>query len=301
MKHDSWYRRLLKRSERVYVFPTRMGGYLNGLIFLMFLLAVGYSSNLLLIFTLFLFGFNLLWVVQTHSNLNKLKIIQMEFPDGHAHESVVLSLRLNEEFRKLKKLTLRLEGPDAISDIRPLDEEGERFRGEMILPRRGKLRWTHLRLSTELPFGLYQVWKYVPLKGTSHVYPALLKDVGLPPELQLRPGEDSEKDGPGHEGFRELVPYYAHEARRISWKHFARSGELLAKTGEDTVTRIMEVKLALPAEAEARENYLSLTATQMVICHRQQIPFSFTAPGLKVGPTLQNTHLQECLKVLGLC
>ena len=69
-----WIINQSKKKARIYIMPTRMGGYLNGLIFLMFLLSVGYSNNLLLIFTLFLFGLNLICCIHTHYHLNALKI-----------------------------------------------------------------------------------------------------------------------------------------------------------------------------------------------------------------------------------
>ena len=88
MKIPKWILRQIKKKSRIYIIPTRMGGYLNGLIFLMFLLSVGYNNNLLLIFTLFLFGLNLIWLIQSHFHMHKLKLDAVHLEDGHALESV---------------------------------------------------------------------------------------------------------------------------------------------------------------------------------------------------------------------
>src|SRR5215212_6754965 len=84
----AWLEKQFQKQERIYILPTRMGGYLNGLIFLMFLLSVGYNNNLLLIFTLFLFGLNLIWVIQTHFHLHALKIETLIIDEGHAGEAL---------------------------------------------------------------------------------------------------------------------------------------------------------------------------------------------------------------------
>jgi uncharacterized protein (DUF58 family) len=301
MKFRSWLSQLFRRNPRVYVLPTRMGGYLNGLIFLMFLLAVGYSSNLLLIFTLLLFSFNLLWVIQTHSALERLKLEHLIFPDGHVGEPLIVSLRWTQAINDYKKIKLTLEGSVGSVAINPLDGNGQWMTGEMTLSRRGQWQWQYLKLSTELPFGLYQVWKYLPVTGSSFAYPALLKNINLPLLMQQLPGEDYEKFRPGSEGFRELSPYAHQEARRISWKHYARSGELLVKSGEETTSNMLEFNLRLPTDPMEKENYLSLLATQLVLCQRQQIPFTFISSQLTLGPTGQIAHLQQCLKVMGLC
>lgn len=88
----TWFKQQLRKRTRVYILPTRMGGYLNGLIFLMILLSIGYSNNLLLIFTLVLFSFNLIWIIQTHFNLNQLRLARMKIADGYADSKTQLTL-----------------------------------------------------------------------------------------------------------------------------------------------------------------------------------------------------------------
>lgn len=301
MKLKAWMKSLMRKRKRVYIMPTKMGGYLNGLIFLMFLLSVGYSNNLLLIFTLVLFGLNLVWVLQTHSNLQNLSVLNFRIINGHADDSTNIYFKLNKTPENFKNFKLTLEGDNLESKVKISSDEIETINGEVVLPSRGEREWNYLLLSTDLPFGLYQVWLYHPLKVKTLVYPALLKDK-IPNELNQSFKEgDEETDLKGAHGFRNLAPYDGEESRKISWKYYARSGELFIREGEKLRDSLVKVKLELPVDKTKKERVLSELATRLVSCHLQHIPFTFESESKIRGPGFDHELLQECLKDLGRC
>lgn len=282
-----WIIKLSKKKARIYIMPTRMGGYLNGLIFLMFLLSVGYSNNLLLIFTLFLFGLNLIWVIQTHYHLHALKLDSLIIQDGFAEEATPVKVFWKKTPEGLQKWNLRLFGDDF--DFRISDEMTVTF------PKRGVWDIQHLRISSSMPFGLYKAWIYVPVNVKSFSYPAKLKDVpALTVDNSFHEGEFSTMK-PGPHDVWNLGPYQGEESRKISWKHYARTGELVVKEGEEFSSAV--VHFTLPVVSENKEYLLSKICTQMVHCAKTDVPFSFE----NKSASLTNKHLTDCLRELSRC
>lgn len=292
-----FFENLMKRRSRVYIFPTRMGGYLLGLIALMFLLAIGYSNNLLLIFTIFLFGLNLLWLAGSHFHLARLTPGQVLVEDGHALDPVGVFLRWKRWPRGERQWGFTLVGEGVRLKISGLRDEEGRTLGEVVLPSRGIFKWSHLLAESDRPFGLYRTWIYFPVTASAHAYPALQKESPLPPtEIELREGSIV-GDRKGDDGLRGLSRYQGEGLRRISWKHYAKSGELLVKEGEELRTELLRLKPRLPEEPKRREVELSRMATLMVSCYRQEIPFIYEAE-VPLGPGSSLDHLRECLREL---
>lgn len=282
-----WFINLARKKARIYIMPTRMGGYLNGLIFLMFLLSVGYSNNLLLIFTLFLFGLNLIWVIQTHFHLHALKFESMIIHDGFAQENSQVEIFWKKTPEGKNNWRFRLFGEDF--DLKISDHM------TVCFPKRGVWNIQHLRVSSEMPFGLYKAWIYFPVNVKGFAYPAKLKD---PPPIEtyhsLNDGEHSSmKKGP-HDVWN-LGPYQGEESRKISWKHYARTGDLVVKEGEELSNAI--VHFYMPHHQDNKEYLLSKLATQMVVCAKSDMPFSFE----NKPASMTAKHLTDCLRELARC
>jgi uncharacterized protein (DUF58 family) len=270
--------------------PTRMGGYLNGLIFLMFLLSVGYNNNLLLIFTLLLFGLNLSWVIQTHFHLHALKLKSVSIRDGHAGELTDAQVHWEKVPDMPHAWTLAVEN----------DESRVFFKNSgIILPKRGKWNFEHLLVSTELPFGLYKVWVYYKNPVTVYAWPSKLKDT---PEIPRQPGMlegENPSNVTGPHDVKNLAPYSpGEESRKISWKHYARSGELVIKEGEELMRSEVHFRVT---DSQDKEFLLSKIATQMVHCSRTDTMFSLETPTKKMATGTSTRHLEDCLKELAIC
>lgn len=290
---------LMMKRGRIYILPTKMGGYFNGLIFLMFLLSVGYSNNLLLIFTLTLFALNLVWVIQTHFHLRHLEFDVMITSDAHAGSSHPFSIQWRKAPELPHEWEFKLIQGKEVFSLRTLEHEKDRTHGEFILPKRGIWKWEYLKISSSRPFGLYKAWRYQKIEVKNFTYPALKKNFASPNFSDLKSEGEEATGAKGAGDFHGLSPYSGEEARRISWKHYARSGELLVRDGEEVKTRLVE--FTIPTNDQAFEEKLSELASQMLHCHRQDIPFTFQGPRFKLGPGTHAKHLSDCLKELSLC
>lgn len=292
--------KFLQKKNRIYIFPTKMGGYLIGLLFLMFLLSVGYSNNLLLIFTLFLFGFNLLWLIQTHFHLQVLKLASVEIPDAHMDEAAILHIHWHKTPAGPLDWQLELLGKNQKLKIESYDHQENSSQGAFKVPLRGRLNWKYLKVSTVLPYGLYKTWVHLEVNQESFGYPKVLKDISLFDfQMNSREGEIPEEK-PGPNDIRNLAPYQGEEYRRISWKHYARSGELVVKEGEEYHSPLWTHQLKTHLDGMEKEKYLSEIATKLVHCSRHQIPFVLHTDKGPLGPAVDEAHLRECLRILSL-
>ena len=296
----NWIKKQFRKKSRVYIIPTKMGGYLNGLIFLMFLLAIGYNNNLLLIFTLFLFSFNLMWLIQTHFHLYRLKKDQLFISSGHAGELMEAKIFWKGLPQGPWDWSLELESDEAIFPLTGIISDEAKSVGEIRPLKRGIHLWTYLKIKTTNPFGLYQSWIFYPLNEKTYVYPALLTKAEI-----LLSGSDLEgevaNDRPGSEDFRGLGSMGNADSRKVSWKHYARTGELLVKEGEELRSPSLDIELQLPLDLALKERYLSQLATKMVECHRRSIPFSFKSQRFSQASGTGHSHLHECLRELAQC
>lgn len=290
MNFKSWVLRQFKKKARIYILPTKMGGYLNGLIFLMFLLSVGYSNNLLLIFTLILFGFNLMWLIQTHFYLNALKPRALHIQDSFAKDRADVSMDWQSTPGNVHQWEMSLE---TATGTFPVTSDSVSF------PNRGVILIEHLKVSSQMPFGLYKAWIYYPVSAKAYVYPEKLKQT--PPIMGVRDHNEGDYSShlTGPHDFWSLSSYQGEESRKISWKHYARSGELVVKEGEEL--KASEVLFRIQENLQDKELELSKMATQMVFCIKSETSFALETPRQKIPFGKSEQHLKQCLRELSEC
>lgn len=289
----------MKSRFQVYIFPTPMGGYLIGLIFLMFLLSIGYSNNLLLIFTLFLFSLNLMWLIQSHIHLKTLKLHSISIEDGHVNEPILVNITWDKSPDGPWGWEVSFENDQDTIKMKSLDHKAENSLGEVLLPKRKLWEFRHFKVMTTMPFGLYRVWIYFPIECSVYAYPQRFKN--FPPlqtDHSLLEGENTSSQKGFHD-FWGLEKYQGEEARRINWKYYARSGELMIKEGQELTKS--KIHFHLPKMLEDKEVILSQIASQMVHCSNFDIPFSLQTEKVKIGLGSNLSHLKKCLRELAQC
>lgn len=285
---------------RQFILPTNLGGYLNGLIFLLILLSFGYNNNLLLIFTLMLFGMNLIWVIQSHLYFKRMKFQDCTVGDAFLGQGNEVRIRWENPHAKGDwEIELLVEGKTYKLESYV---SNERFlRGEVSLPSRGRYLVTRIKISSPSPFGLYRNWIFFPLSVEAFVYPSLKKKFLRSSENSAYLDGETEKDLDSYQEFLELRSSDGSLSSRISWKHYAQTGELLVKHGEGAHSPLRTLRLPDSLSGEIKERALSELATETLWCSQEGIVFEMRSKGLRLGPGSGAAFAKSALRELAIC
>lgn len=273
--------------------PTRLGLYLLGLNFILFLLATGYSNNLLFLFTLILIGQSFFWYVETvkydHEAIEDLKV-----SNCFAGSPAIISFSIPKT--RFKKLYLQISGEKfKVTDFVRNDQ---RIIVSVHLPKRGKYNLESISFYDSRPFGLFA--KEIGVQNTRHfyVYPKILKNVSLNTSINEEAESGSiDSNEKGDESFLGLTPYQGEDFKKISWKHFARTDDIYVKQGLAPLLSQYQFKLSdSPSEEE-----ISRIASIMLLAHLNQGVFSLKIKDIFIHPDSSQSHLHYCLERLAEC
>jgi uncharacterized protein (DUF58 family) len=286
--------------NRQFILPTNLGGYLNGLIFLLTMLAFGYNNNLLLIFTLMLFGMNIVWVIQSHLYFKNMRFLEISLGDAFCgQKNEVRILWNNSHFKGQWNIEL-IEDKKKFK-VRSLKTESRTLIGEISLPHRGNFTFSRLRISSPSPFGLYQNWIILPIEAKAYVYPALQNKFIPSSENPIHLEGAYEKDPDTYQEFVDLRSSEDGLSSRISWKHYARTDEILVKHGEGSRGRIRCLKVLSHLKGEDHEKMLSHLASEAFWCSQQGLDFELRGSFRTIGPGSSPSIVKAALRELAVC
>ena len=157
-----------------------------------------------------------------------------------------------------------------------------------------------LLIETRYPVGLFRAWSWVDLKQAALVYPKPIPAGPVPVSGATdADGELTSNVAGGDDfyGFRDTVP--GDSPRRISWKHYARTGQLM--TREYLGTQDHRVWLdwheLSGMDTESRLSRLTDWVLQM---RSKSDDFGLRLPDKTIAPGTGPEHEQSVLRALGL-
>ncbi|MBO9662703.1 DUF58 domain-containing protein [Dokdonella sp.] len=282
--------------RRIYVLPTGFGAAFTLLLFVMLLGALNYSNNPALLLTCLLgaaagaslfFGFRM---------LSGLALVQVRADEAHAEQPLDLHLRFAPGGRPRASLRLRRETAETAFVLPAGGEQEIALRIEGT--HRGWFRPGRLRVWTEYPLGLFQMWSWLHPRAEFLIYPALESP---PPPLPAGDGRLGEQASAGaseeHAGLRE---YRASDpSRLIAWKPSVRHDTLLVRDVERRAGEALTLDwFALrDLDTEARIRRL---AAWVCAAEAAQRGYTLRLPGETIGPGLGASQRQACLRALAL-
>jgi uncharacterized protein (DUF58 family) len=285
---------IVLQQRQLYVLPTRFGFGLAGMLFVCVLGALNYNNNLALAFAFVFSALAFLSVHVAHSNMMRLRIEACTPTSAHAGQRAMIGYRLDPVSGERSCLRgylaseheteFELVGAERIAFALPADA-------------RGWLEVPPLTLSTQWPFGLFEVWTYVWPDEKVLIYPRLeASPPGFPEQDAAAEGEQTQS---GQEDLRYLRAYrHGDSPRRIAWKVSARVGQLLLKETESP--RQEELVLDYSAITELdHEAKLSRLASWSVLAHQRGYSFALKLPSADIEMGQGDAHLETCLRALG--
>ncbi|MDE1885553.1 MAG: DUF58 domain-containing protein [Xanthomonadaceae bacterium] len=280
--------------HRIYVLPTRFGLMLSALLLVMLLGALNYNNNPALLLTCLLAAAAYQSVFAAFATLNRLEVTALRAEPGHAGGDLEFYIHFHIAARPRHSLRLRAGDAEIAFD---LDADGC---ARLSIPalQRGWLHPGRLRLSSEYPFGLFEVWSWINPEFAALVYPRL---EAAPPPLPRRGAQTQrETDRSGGDELAALRTYQTGDPpRNIAWKASARRDELLVKEFE--TPRGHEVVLDYAAlRGLAHEDRLSRLAAWVCLAEFQCAPYALSLRETRIDAGLGAQHRHACLRALAL-
>lgn len=282
--------------RRIYVLPTGFGLAFTGLLFVMLIGSLNYGNNAALLMTCVLGAAAGASLFAGFRIVSGLALLQARADEVHAGDALGVHLRFAGGSRA--RPSLRARGGDTqIAFALPAHVDAE---VTLALPalRRGWFRPGRLRVWSEYPLGLFQIWSWLHPDVEFLVYPALETPA---PALPTGDGHLGEQIAAGsseeHSGLRDYRP--SDPSRLIAWKASVRHDTLLVRdaerrSGEALTLDYMSLH-GLDPEARIRR-----LASWVIGAETEQRSYRLRLPGETIGPGLGANHRRDCLRALAL-
>jgi hypothetical protein len=218
---------------------------------------MNYNNSLGLALTFTLAGLGLVAMHHCHRNLLDLTLRFAGAEPVFAGQNACFTLLLDNRSGRAR-YGLQLELNDRGSAVLDL-EPGESCRLTLELPTRarGIARWSLQRSST-FPLGLFRAWSWIHLEPSVVVYPQPAATGRAPPPERTDTGgaQDDTQGEADFAGLRNFRP--GDSPRRVAWKAYARTGELVVKqyAGTDVATHWFDWNSLAGLDVEQRLSQL---------------------------------------------
>jgi uncharacterized protein (DUF58 family) len=285
--------------RRIYILPTRYGIAFGCLLFAMLLGSLNYGASLAFALTFLLTGLGLVMLYHCHENLLGVEVAFAGAPPVFAGEDAQFRIRLSHSHRAPRyEVELRADR----RDFGPVDVPPNRaavIAFTVPAPRRGRLAMPRFAVGTRHPGNLFRAWAYVHMTAGCVVYPRPAPaDAAAPITVDERHGKQPMSAGDtDFAGLRTAAP--GDPPRRIAWKAYARTDELLLKqfSGGAPRAELFDLNDAPGADLEEK---LSLLARWCLDAAATGRSFGLRLPSTSVPLGQGERHLHRCLTALGL-
>jgi uncharacterized protein (DUF58 family) len=285
--------------RRVYILPTSFGLLYALILFGMLLAGLNYNNNLALALAFTLGALGIVAMHYCHRNLAGLELQAIESAPVFLGQAATLRVELLNPTR-LERLDIELRAGDSAGVIVSVPA-GERIRCDVpvVAQRRGRNRVVRLALATRFPLRLFRAWAWAYDCAEFVAYP---KPAGSasPPLVAPAAGGRHDTPGAGDEDFAGLREYHKGDSpRSVSWKAYARTGQLLTKEYSGAARRwlLLDWNNTPGADVEAR---LSQLARWVLDAERRSDAYALSMPEVRVALGIGAAHQDRCLLALAL-
>ena len=287
------------QRRRIYILPTRHGLVFAAMVFTMLLASLQYAASLAFAMTFLLAALGLVAMLHCHNNLLQM-IVRFGGADPvFAGEEACFRVTI-ENGAGLTRLDITIESPE--SKAGPVDlESGANTTLQLHAPaaRRGFTRLPRFAVATTHPGNLFRAWTWIHMDARCLVYPAPALPGRQPPASDGLPGERAmqNREDDDFAGLRAATP--SDPPRRLAWKAYARSGQLLVKefAGGSEKPQLFDFDSLRDLEVEDR---LSQLTRWCLDAAESGAAFGVELPGDSIPLGRGERHLHRCLQALAL-
>jgi len=281
---------------RIYILPTGLGVAFGLMLFAMLLGSLNYANNMGLGLTFLLTALGLVAMQACHRNLETLIARGAGTEPPFAGKDAIFRIALANPGGAPR---CELETSAGVSPELPVTvAAGGESTVSLRLPtrRRGTIVLDSIEIATRFPYGLFRAWAVLHPAIHCLVYPQPAAEAPPPPLAAGVAGGGTARRG--DDDFAGLKNYHPGDPpRRIAWKAFARSDEILVKefSGDAEATPVFDLADAPGADLEAR---LSVLARWIVDAHARGVTFGLRLPGIELTPEPGDAQRRRCLAAL---
>ncbi|MBN2341089.1 MAG: DUF58 domain-containing protein [Deltaproteobacteria bacterium] len=167
------------------------------------------------------------------------------------------------------------------------------YRGEF--PTRGAQHFTHIKVSSEFPFGLTRRTKWLALPHQMIIWPAHIP-VRIPPAFR-HPGwrrQSVSQKGVGDEYWQLRAFHEGDDIKRISWKTSAKMNQLMVIDTQSQTDRQLDVSLLFPenetSRSEDTERLIQIAAGILQALYQQGVTTRLYTPTARGIPGPPQSH-----------
>ena len=287
--------------RHLYILPTRSGADFAVLLAAMLLTALNYNISPGFALTFVLGGIAMGSMWQAYRNLLDLAVGAVAAEPAFAGDAATFRVRLrNAGTMPRYSVALQAARGPVLADGGefPAAEADAVLALRLDAPQRGWLALPRLTVSSRFPLALFRVWSHADLPLAATVYPA--PETGALPAL----------DRAGHRGrvcgaqrrrrHRPVAPLPQwRPLHRIAWKHSARTGSWLTRTGgnEDRPACWLAWQ-DMPASLDEEARLSRLCA--WVLAADESVRFGLRLPGVEIPPGSGAAQRRACSEALAL-
>ena len=286
-------------SRRIYILPTGVGLVFALMSFTMLLGSMNYNNNLSFVLTFLLTSLGFVSMHQCQRNLVGLELSFAGVDPVFAGQAAEFQIAITNH-AKIRRPHLQLYVGGIVSEIDDLAAgESRVFNLEIPTQQRGRVRLARFGVRTLFPFELFRAWAWLHMDLHGLVYPKPAAQVPEPPPTQAAQGH-RQHDARGEEDFAGLRKYNVGDSpRKVAWKAYARTGDLLAKqfSGADTSSQWFDYEHVSSTDPEER---LSVLTRWIIDADRTQQDYGLRIPGSEFNPAHGDAHRHQCLQALAL-
>ncbi|WP_125717544.1 DUF58 domain-containing protein [Pseudoalteromonas rubra] len=307
---QSWLADIIKRKHsaaqitlshhNIYIVPSRQGAFFLCMVILNFILGSNYQNNLILGVAYVMLLLLVLALIYGYLNLHGLSIQLLDVKNNFAEKPVEVLIKLTSP-HTCYSLDVASQAFD-FSDCNSHYSKGAQITSLFLHPgSRGRYPLGRLKLSSNYPFGLVRVWTYLNVDRTFCVYPAPLacQLTFSEQEVTAEKGQYVHQSTQSHENFDGLERFRPGISKsRISWRHFAKSQQLLVKqySGDSFYSQHTFDYAAHDGPKEAR---LSKLCYQVLEADKQGDEFALRLSNtVQVAAGRGDKHREACLEAL---
>lgn len=178
--------------------------------------------------------------------------------------------------------------------------KNEAIKCQLSLPytKRGCYQLKPIKIASNYPFGLVSVWSYIQPNKVVYVYPSIIKTTNQKhPNLVANNTDEGTEKHKGDDEFESLITHLPEMGlQRISWKHYAKTQQLLVKQFSNfkSVDAQFDFNL-VTGDTEQRLGQLCFLVCQ---AFESDINYSLKLPNKLIASNSGKLHHQCCLQAL---